>query len=189
MDQNQTTPPPNYDFIMNQPGPHGEAPGQSPKRNKTKLIIGIVLLILVIVTVPLAYLATKNKNPQTPVAQTTPSLENKLNDPTTSDQQATVQNFLKDIKAQQYEAAFAYLEQTPAVVAEKQKYISQTAPAIGQLLNVDNCAISTPDQKDPNTVEVTCLFATGGRGVYDFTMTQQNGKYLIKEYKTKEIVS
>lgn len=188
MDQNQTPPPPNYDFILNQPDAKGDLPGATPpvKKNKKKLIIAIVLGALLLVVVPLAIFSSKKTKPNTTPQDT---LTNQLaNTPKTSQEQ-TVQDFLKSLVAGQYEAAYSKLEQTPAVVAEKQKYISQTAPDLNKLINFNNCAISTPNTKLPNTVEVTCLFENGGRGVYDFTMTEQNGSTVIAHYTTKEVTS
>ncbi len=184
MDQNQTVPPPapSYDFILSQPGPNGELPGQPPKKSKKKMIIVILLITVIFAAVfLLIFTSRSNTNKQTLVS------------PEQAAKEQVVEQFLEFLSSGDFVQAYALLSPNATLGEEsgmpKDWFVGTVAPAFVDTYNTARCTVST-SSADPSLVVSLCPATDGQTStLHEYQLSGQQGSQKIERMEIKEIKS
>lgn len=184
MDQNQTVPPPapNYDFILNQPGPNGELPGQPPKKSHKKIIALILAVVAIIAAVSLfVFTAQNSTNEQTSIS------------PEQAAKEQLVEQFLNFLSSGDYEDAYALLAPNATLGEEtgisKEWFVGTIAPVFTKTYETTGCRISMSGE-DPSVVTSLCSATDGETStLHSYQISDQQGSQKIEKMEITEIVS
>ncbi len=196
MDQNQQpqqnqTPPPDYDFILNQGQPATGMPPQPKKRDKKVIILIILATVLVVVMVLWLIFGRESPEGGQNQASTTPT-DNSETLADSNPNKKVAADFITHLVNQEYDQAYGLFGDSIAPQGSTESsgwFVGEVAPALASSFRLEACTVTDATPPTDNALEVSCPYKDSNEmliSTFEFNKSQptpQIIKVSIKELR------